>query len=516
MPNKKSKSYSLKGISSDFVKVLISLVLIFCLGIEVEAQNIQQISKNKETKKPKNVLFILCDDLRRDMLGYAGSKAQTPNADALKAVSVDFRTAITTTGLCTPSRAALLTGRLGHRTGIDDNIHLWHSRLLGMDLKQKTLIEWAHKAGYFIGYFGKWHLGVGPKERSADRFSAGGGGDFEGFGREPDFGEVENYYNFKNSEPKPKYYALLKGTYENSGPKKEANDGIAFLQEVNQTNKPFFLTVSFHAPHPPYQVQKPYDTMYDYRNISLPVSFNDSFINKPLQQRFVLWPWHNTGHMTKQDWQITIAYSWGNMSLLDRAIGELLDALKKSGNWENTLIVFTGDQGSMLGDHGLYDKMAYSYDELMRIPLLIKVPGVPAKNIDRHVSLIDINQTLVEWMGLQPDQPNSDSRSLFPLIKNGDKGWNTPDEAFYRYEWYNGSWFGVRTIRTPAYKYAWNPTGGKNELYDLKKDPHEIQNQFGKPEYAAAQKDLQIRLLDHLKKTEDPLYEKMKIVKKMN
>lgn len=516
MQNEKGVPYTLKVLLSDVFKVSFLLLLFFCQYIKAEAQNKQPVSKTKIAAKPKNVLLILCDDLRRDMLGYAGSKAQTPNVDALQAESINFRTAMTTTGLCTPSRAALLTGRLGHRTGIDDNLHLWHSRLLGMDLKQKTLIEWARKARYFVGYFGKWHLGVGPRERSADRFSDGGGGDLEGFGKEPDFQEVKNYYTFKNNEPKPKYYAVLKGTYENSGSKKEANDGIEFLQEVNKTNRPFFLTVSFHAPHPPYQVQKPYDTMYDYNSIVLPVSFNDPFVNKPLQQRFVLWPWHDIGHMTKEDWQKTIAYSWGNMSLLDRAIGELLDALKNSGNWENTLIVFTGDQGSMLGDHRLYDKMAYSYDELMRIPLLIKVPGVPAKNIDRHVSLIDINQTLVEWMGLHPDQPNTDSRSLFPLIKNGDKGWNTPDEAFYRYEWYNGSWFGVRTIRTPAYKYAWNPSGGIDELYDLIKDPYEIHNQFGKPGYATIQKDLQVRLLDHLNKTEDPLYEKMKIVKKMN
>ena len=489
---------------------------VILIVIHVNAQN--KTSSDSKDIKQKNVLLILCDDLRRDMLSYNGSPAQTPNIDALQKQSINFKTACTTTGLCSPSRAALFTGRLGHRTGLDDNTQLWHSRLLGLDLKQTTLIEWAKQKGYFVGYFGKWHLGArGTMRRGADRYSeAGGMEDREDFGPKPNFQEVRNYDNKKNVSEKPQYYAVAKGTYNDSEPKKEVNDGIKFLKEVNNTKSPFFLTVSFHAPHPPYKVPKPYDTMYDYSKVVLPASITDPFYNKPSYQRDVLWPWHYTAHMSKEDWQKTIAYSWASVTLMDRAIGELIDALKQSGKYDNTLIVFASDQGSMLGDHGLYDKAAYSYDELMRIPLLIKIPGIAPKSIERHVSFIDINQTLVEWMGLQPKQSNIDSRSLFPLINNGDKGWNTPDEAFYLYEWYNGAWFGVRTLRTPDYKYCWNPEGGIDELYDLKKDPQEIENHIGKSAYAKVQEELQLRLLNHLKELEDPLYEKMKLVKKVN
>lgn len=502
------------------IKLLkISLILAMLSCQAAQAQNTKNNSNaNSRINARKNVLFILCDDLRSDMLGYAGSPANTPNLDALEKESVNFRMAMTTTGLCSPSRAALLTGRLGHRTGLDDNVQLWHSRLLGLDLKHTTLIEWAIKAGYWTGYFGKWHLGaLGPIKRGANRFSEGVGMENNlGFGKKPDFQAVKNYYNSNTDAEKPHYYALTKGGYEESQPKKEVNDAVAFLEEATKINQPFFLTVSFHAPHPPYRVPKPFDTMYDYRKVQLPGSITDPFENKPPGQREILWPWHDIGHMRKEDWQKTIAYSQGNMSLLDQAIGEVLNALKKSGNWQNTLIVFAGDQGSMLADHGLYDKMAYSYDELMRIPILIKAPGITPKQIDRQVSLIDINQTLVEWMGLKPTQPNLDSRSLFPLLKNGNTGWNTPDEAYYRYEWYNGSWFGVRTIRTPEYKYCWNPVGEIDELYDLKKDPREIINQIDKPAYKKIQEELQLRLLNHLKEVEDPLYEKMKLVKKIN
>ena len=129
--------------------------------------------------------------------------------------------------------------------------------------------------------------------------------------------------------------------------------------------------------------------------------------------------------------------------------------------------------------------------------------------ITRQVSQIDLNQTLVEWMDLEPILPNLDSRSLFPLIEQGNAGWDTPDEVFYRYEWYNGKWYGIRTIRTPEFKYCFNSVD-IDELYDLKNDPLELNNLINLQRYESVQKELQQRLLLHLKKVNDPLYEKMK------
>jgi arylsulfatase A-like enzyme len=174
------------------------------------------------------------------------------------------------------------------------------------------------------------------------------------------------------------------------------------------------------------------------------------------------------------------------------------------------MVVFVGDQGSMIGEHTLYDKGPYCYDELMRIPMLVRMPGISPKTVSRHVSLIDLNQTLVEWMNLEPIESKLDSRSLVPLLKNGNKGWDTPDEAFYRYEWYNGDWYGIRSVRRPEFKYCWNPAD-IDELYDLKQDPVEMNNLIDKKEYQSVQKGLQERLLTHLLEVDDPLYDKMKI-----
>jgi arylsulfatase A-like enzyme len=241
----------------------------------------------------------------------------------------------------------------------------------------------------------------------------------------------------------------------------------------------------------------------------LPKSLNEPIDRKPKYQREVLWYWHDVGHMSEDDWRKATSFYWGSVSMIDKAVGEIITVLKKNGFWENTMIVFVGDQGSMIGEHHLYDKGPYSYDELMRIPMLIRVPDIAPRTIIRQVSLIDINQTLVEWMDLEPIIPNLDSRSLFPLMEKGNEGWDAPDEVFYRYEWYNGKWYGIRTIRTPDFKYCLNPVD-IDELYDLKNDPLEMNNLVNLPKYKSIQKELQQRLLMHLKKVKDPLYEKMK------
>jgi arylsulfatase A-like enzyme len=107
----------------------------------------------------RNVLLLYAEQFQHDVATFAGGPAKTPNLDRFAAGATVFRTACTTTALCSPARAALFTGRLGHRTGLDDNCYIWHSRLNELAPKQTTLIEWAGRRGYLMGYYGKWHLG---------------------------------------------------------------------------------------------------------------------------------------------------------------------------------------------------------------------------------------------------------------------------------------------------------------------------------------------------------------------
>ncbi len=458
----------------------------------------------------RNVLLLICEQFQHDAGSFMGGPAKTPHLDQLAAASVRFQTACTTTGLCSPARAALFTGRLGHRTGLDDNCNVWHSRLTGLDLKQTTLIEWAKRQGYFTGYFGKWHLGLdGPIRRGADRYPA------SGFDRtrnppgkvmlKPDFSAPKKYYAKGAAfEEKPGFYLTAHGSYEDSEVARLARSGAAFLEEAARQPRSFFLTVSFNAVHPPYQVAPPFHQMYDWRQVRLPANLHDSFANKPAYQNDILWPFHDTAHMSEDDWRRSIAFYRGFISQLDRGLGAILDSLRAGGWWDNTLVVLVADHGDMNGAHNRFDKGPYCYDEILRIPLLVRAPGLQPRDVRRHVSSIDLNRTLAEWMGAQPDEPNLDSRSLWPLMQRGDAAWDGPDQAFYRYEWYNGRWFGIRAIRTPDWKYCFNPAG-VDALYDLKADPAEMHNLAVANPAPAVLASLQRRLLEHLRAVGDKM-----------
>jgi arylsulfatase A-like enzyme len=459
-------------------------------------------------RERKNILLIYVEQFQHDVASFAGGPAATPNLEKLAGQAVNFRTACTTTALCSPARAALFTGRLGHRTSLEDNCYGWHSPVIGLDLKQTTIIEWTRKKGYFTGYFGKWHLGAdGPIRRGVDRYTASG---FErprrpGKTEKPDFSLTKPYYEKgRTFAEKPGFYRTVPGDYESTHTAQVARAGAGFLEEAGKSDRPFFLGLSFLAVHPPYDVPKPYSEMYDWQRVELPGNVHDRFERKPAYQADVMWPFHDTGHMSDDDWRRSIAFYRGFVTMLDQGLGQVLDALKANGLAENTLVVVLADHGDMNGAHNRYDKGPYAYDEVMRIPLLVRWPGAAARQITRHVHSMDLNQTIVEWAGLEPDAANVDSRSLRPLIEHGDSGWVTPDEAFHRYEWYNGLWFGIRAIRTPEFKYCFNP-GGADELYDLRKDPGELVNLIDTPGVRSVQGGLEDRLLAYLEKTADHL-----------
>ncbi len=456
----------------------------------------------------RNILLLYCEQFQHNVASYAGGPARTPNLERFAAGSVNFRAACTTTGLCSPNRAALFTGRLGHRTGLDDNCHVWHSRLSELDPRQTTLIEWARRAGYFTGYYGKWHLGAdGPIRRGADRYPGAG---FERSrdpvkSQKPDFEAPKRYYDKSRTFPeKPGFYSTEEGTYETCQAAQFARQGVSFLKEAGKSERPFFLTVSFNAVHPPYHVVAPYNKMYDWKSIDLPANLRDDFRGKPRYQADIMWPFHDTAHMSGDDWRRCTSFYRGFVTLLDRALGQVLDAVKENGLWDNTMIAIVADHGDMCGAHNRFDKGPYCYDEIMRIPMLVRAPGAAAREVRRQVSSIDLNRTFVDWAGFKPDASNEDSRSLLPLMERGDSGWSGPDDAFYRYEWYDGLWFGIRAIRTPEFKYCFNPAG-VDELYDLRKDPLEMNNLAAGPEVSAVQGELARRLLAHLDETGDTL-----------
>jgi len=473
---------------------------------------------DKPSAEPKkNVLVIMFDDMRFDTFSYRGGPVKTPNIDELANQSIRFDNAMTTTGLCSPSRAAMFTGRWGHKTGLDDNVELYHSRLDELDPKEGGIMRKASEAGYLVGYVGKWHLGAqGTKMRGAEIDLGQGHEPRERFTRPWTPYEkvplVKGYYEGKldkNGE-KHEYYKTLEGTYEDTHAYEKVVHGKSMIKQAAKDSRPFFGVVSFNQPHPAYRVPEPYASMYDPATLKLPKNHLISRVNKPLAQDGIWWPWHDVGHMTDLDWRKSRAFYYGAIAMVDRIVGDLIQTAKDEGIYDDLTIILVGDQGSMLGEHTLYDKGPYAYDELMRMPLLIRTPTLEPKVVNRQVSIIDIAPTLTEIMGLSPSE-DVDGRTLLPLMTQGDiADKERVDSALYAYEWYNGSWFGIRAIRTPEMKFVWNPGDTRDELYDLVNDPIEKDNQIKNKSYRKQLKSMVVLLEQELVRVSDPSVEKFR------
>ncbi|MDO6444171.1 sulfatase-like hydrolase/transferase [Colwellia sp. 1_MG-2023] len=482
------------------------IALLFSNFANSHSENDPQILSKKE-----NVLVIMFDDMRFDTFSYRGGPVNTPNIDELAEQSVRFDNAMTTTGLCSPSRAAMYTGRWGHKTGLDDNVELYHSRLAELDPKEGGLLQRASDSGYLVGHVGKWHLGARGTEMRGAEIDLGHGHEprerftrpYTPYSKVP---QVAGYYQGKTDKhgEKHEYWMTLPGDYEDTNAYKKVVHGKAMIKQAAKDERPFFGVVSFNQPHPAYRVPEPYASMFNPTELVLPKNHLAERINKPLAQGGIWWPWHDVGHMTDLDWRKSRAYYYGAIAMVDRIVGELIQTAKDEGIYDSLRIVLLGDQGSMLGEHGLYDKGPYAYDELMRMPLLIRDPSVEAKVVNRQVSMLDITPTLAHWMGLKPDG-DVDGRSLIPLMKEGDKADEGRDDvALYAYEWYNGSWFGIRAIRTPKMKFVWNPGDSRDELYDLQNDPYEMNNLIDNPQYKKQLNSMAKRLEKELVRVSDP------------
>lgn len=462
-----------------------------------------------------NVLILFFDDMRFDSFSYRGGPVLTPNIDALAAESTRFDMAVTTTGLCSPSRAALFTGRWGHRTGLDDNVELWHSRLTELDPEQGGIIKRASDEGYFVGYVGKWHLGAnGPQIRGAEfveSFAADANAAIRPYTPYGGLKRVRGYNSSQGEKGTDKldYYQTLPGTYESSYTFDKVKNAKLMFKKAAQDDRPFFGVVSFSQPHPPYRIPEPYASMFDPKQVKVPSNHLADRVNKPLAQEYPFWPWHDVDHLSDEEWRKARAHYYGAIAMIDQAVGDIIEGAKEEGIYEDLHIVFIGDQGSMLGEHRLYDKMAYAYDELIRIPLLVRDPDIEPSIVTRHVSLMDVPATLSDWMALPPDGPE-DGVTLEPLMREGDSAISDADDnALYAYEWYNGAWFGLRAIRTPDYKYVFNPGDSRDELYDLNADPGEVMNLIGDAKLADIREGLRETLLAKLKRVEDPAAQRL-------
>lgn len=459
--------------------------------------------------KPANVLFLLTDQWPATHFSHRGAPVRTPAVDSLAAAGTVFTNAFTTCPLCSPARGTLLSAQWPWRTGMLDNYSVGYSTQPPLARGVRTWLEAAVERGFRVGYFGKWHLGPdGPRLRGAHESSPG-----IDAGRKPfDNDKVKHSYRMvlerqsrdleRLVDGVPPFYGTLKGGIEETHAHRCMTEALGFLDRyaAGRREQPFCLTASFTGPHFPHYLPREYATMYRPQDVPLPASLEDGFGGKPWFHGTAWWPSMDTSGLDEAGWRKAIAYTWGHMTMVDHAIGRILGDLERHGLADDTLVIFAADHGDVCGEHNRFDKGPYFYEEVLRIPLVIRRPGTGAALQPAFVSLIDLGATLFAAAGQEEHAASSQGRDLQPLVGADDPGW--PREVFATYHLYNGISFECRCVRTERYKYVWN-LQEIDELYDLEEDPIEMRNRIGDPALAEVEKDLRARLQRWLQENGD-------------
>jgi arylsulfatase A-like enzyme len=483
------------------------------------------------SNRPKNVLFLWSDQQRPDTIGAYGGPEQpllvkTPHLDALAATGTLFEQAYCTQPVCSPSRASALTGLYPHSHGVRRcNVVL--SRAI------PTLAEALRTGGYAGGYAGKWHLGFELRpQRGFDDFWASTEDQYTHFDAGPAEG-TSAYHRFlvergyvPRDEGRLGFPIFNRETAarlpEDVGkPAFMAQECIRFLEA--HRDRPFILSANFLEPHFPFF--GPFDGMYDPADVALPASWSGQ-MEETVPRHYQLLrreyatrnPYVTTND--EQGWRELTARYWGLCSLVDKYAGRILQRLDELGLADDTIVVYTSDHGDMMGQLRMVTK-SVQYEGAVRVPLIMRVPGLPPRRVTTPVSLVDLTPTLLDLLGL-PVPSHVQGRSLAPLLRQGDVA---PDEAEVFIEW--NEWDGIRpvwhpqrgaadpgetpppsidarTIRQGRWKLSLYATG-EAELYDLQADPEEIHNAFWDPATAGVVASLSERLRRWQRETGDAL-----------
>lgn len=472
---------------------------------------------------PPNILFFLSDDHTENALSCYGSDfISTPNIDRLADEGARFTNCFVTNSLCAPARASMLTGLYSHKHGKIDN-----RGNNPFDNSLDTFPQLLRASGYRTELVGKWHLQGNPVD--FDQWSMLIGRNQQGRYFDPRFAKGQ----------------LDQRTQENtvSGYVTDVitNRTLRRLWTLENRDDPFCLFCWHKAPHRSFRPPPRYADAFDDETIPPPATLHDEYNDRALPARRANMRLYGSpfgpdspfrfdddfpdGTSSKEQEQI--AYErfmrdyLGTVKAVDEGVGRVLDYLDSSGLADNTLVVYAGDNGFFLGEHGWLDKR-FMYEESLRIPLLMRLPGqIPAGRVVDRIALdIDLAETFLDYGGAS-ETDIMQGRSLRPLLGDDAPPEDWRSSMYYHfYENYGphnvAAHYGVRTGRYKLIHYyrRGNQQEGSNmsqwELFDLEKDPHEVHNRYDDPAYADVVQSLKQelkRLREHYDDSNGPAVE---------
>jgi arylsulfatase A-like enzyme len=446
-----------------------------------------------------NILFIMSDDHAAHAMSCYGSRInQTPNLDRIAEGGLRFDNCFVTNSICTPSRAAILTGTYNH-------VNCVTTLATHIDNRLPNVAKHLQHGGYQTAMVGKWHLGQGPQHCPTG---------FDYWNVLPGQGAYHDPVMIENGEEKQ---------FDGYVTDIITDKSIDWLDQ-READKPFFLMCHHKAPHRSWQPAERYADLYEDETIPTPLSFDDDYSNRAKAAAAAKMRMSDLSDfdlkqpvpegLTEEEekhwrYQRYIKDYLRCVAAIDENVGRLLDYLDAEGLTENTLIIYTSDQGFFLGDHGWFDKR-FMYEESLRMPFIARFPQeIEAGSTTASIATnVDFAQTFLDVAGL-PQPSYMQGRSLRELWSS-DEPADWQQIAYHRY-WMNAdgchncyAHYGVRDARYKLIYWYNEPLDQAGalpcddppewELFDLEKDPLELFSVYGDPAYA----EVQAQLLDEL------------------
>jgi arylsulfatase A-like enzyme len=471
-----------------FERVTIFLVLVMASGYAYADQS-------------PNVVLIVTDNQSEQLLGSYGNRdVRTPNIDALAQAGMKFTRAYSVSGVCSPTRATLLTGLLPSQHGVHNGLpSVFDVEDWAAVEEFRSLPQTLGDAGYNTALVGKYHIGAPQKPQMGFQywvtFPTGHTTSFH------DVNVIDNGETYSTEREHLTDFWTRKA--------------VEFIDHQSP-EKPFFLYLAYNGPYnlPPLVTRPPANRHAKYYTEHVPefpqepvhpflrrAAIEESSVEDVLKEQAEYKAWGVDDAESIGDHGATpeLSYGWqtinalnnktaminlaSEMTMIDDGVGRVLEVLREHGFGDNTIVVFTSDQGSAFGQHGLWGNSSWAkphpaYREHMQIPLVIRQPGVVPESAEseRIINQYDIFPTLLEMAGIQDRMiENSPGKSFAPTLRGGEQAWD--DTAFYEY-------ITVRAIVKKEWKYVKRLFGEPSELYHLKADPQEDTNLYGDRQYA--------------------------------